>query len=278
MPRSFAQFLTVTVLTTFGPLCFALVLVLSHLPIAEGIHDSEHPETATQLPDFKAITQTKERKQAFVELMLPLVEARNTAILKSRTSLVKMQQALAEEKPLTTKQLALLERLRERYQVKTDPDVDMEKVLDTLLLRADIIPESMVLAQAAVESGWGTSRFAGEAQNLFGQWCYTEGCGLVPERRARNARHEVQTFATVEEAISSYFRNLNTHKAYTEFRRVRAQLRAEGEPISGSRLVATLEKYSSRGAAYTHELRRVIKANRFEQLTLSSINQDTLIR
>ncbi|MBE8716273.1 glucosaminidase domain-containing protein [Cellvibrio polysaccharolyticus] len=273
MKTSLFKYLSAGIFTGYAAFCLVIVIALSNYRLPGDDHFGEHLTTSTLLPDFAAIEQTPERKQAFLEMMLPLVEAKNIAIVKSRNSLLKMQTALESEQPLTTKQLSLLQKLRDRYHVTEEDEPDQQKAVAQLLLRADVIPESMVLAQAAVESGWGTSRFAGEAHNLFGQWCYTPGCGLVPARRASNAKHEVQLFENVEGAISAYFRNLNTHRAYQSFRKLRAQLREEGKALSGSQLVTTLGKYSSRGQAYIEELRTVIRANRLEALTQTHAHQ-----
>lgn len=272
MKTSLFKYLSAGIFTGYAAFCLVMVIALSNYRLPGDDHLSDLT-TSTLLPDFAAIEQTPERKQAFLEMMLPLVEAKNIAIVKSRNSLLKMQTALESEQPLTTKQLSLLQKLRDRYHVTEEDEPDQQKAVAQLLLRADVIPESMVLAQAAVESGWGTSRFAGEAHNLFGQWCYTPGCGLVPARRASNAKHEVQLFENVEGAISAYFRNLNTHRAYQSFRKLRAQLREEGKALSGSQLVTTLGKYSSRGQAYIEELRTVIRANRLEALTQTHAHQ-----
>lgn len=257
--------------------CAILVAVLSHTSV-NPLSDVEELVTEltseTLLPDFASIKQTPERKKAFVEMLRPLVEAKNDAILKSREKLLAIQEKLARGEALSAVQTRNLAKLRERYHVSETTYPDATKAVEILLLRADVIPESMVLAQAALESGWGTSRFAEEAHNLFGQWCYTQGCGLIPERRASSAKHEVQLFANVEEAISAYYRNINSHNAYRELRKLRKELRDQGNPLTGSHLVSTLNKYSSRGEEYVRELKTVIRVNRFEQLTLSANQPD----
>lgn len=226
--------------------------------------------SSTPLPDFASIEQTPERKKAFVDLLLPMVEQKNNYIQKNRKSLYKMKLQLAEGKPLTEKQTAKLEQLRERYRVRHETYPETARAIEILLLRADIIPSSMVLAQAAIESGWGTSRFAVEAHNLFGQWCYKPGCGLVPERRPPNATHEVQKFDSVEASVDAYYRNINTHNAYREFRQLRATLRAQDGELTGTELVEGLGKYSGRGDVYINALRTVIRVNDFENLQLSA--------
>lgn len=260
----------------------ALILFLAHhsLPKDE-IAAPKEPEitdliSSTPLPDFVSIEQTPERKKAFVDLLLPMIEQKNNYIQKNRKSLYKMKEQLAEGKPLTEKQQIKLEQLRERYRVRHEVYPETARAIEILLLRADIIPSSMVLAQAAIESGWGTSRFAVEAHNLFGQWCYKPGCGLVPERRPANATHEVQKFDSVEASVDAYYRNINTHNAYREFRQLRAALRAQDGELTGTELVEGLGKYSGRGDVYIRELRTVIRVNDFENLQLSAADVEPL--
>ena len=124
--------------------------------------------------------------------------------------------------------------------------------------------ERNAMAQAAVESGWGTSRFAEEAHNLFGHWCYTAGCGIVPSKRPAGAKHEVKKFNNVEESLTAYFNNINTHNAYRPWRQLRAQLRDAPQQFTGSTMVAELGKYSGRGSVYIQELRTVIRSNNLE--------------
>lgn len=260
----------------------ALILFLAHhsLPKDETAAPKEPEVTdlisSTPLPDFVSIEQTPERKKAFVDLLLPMIEQKNNYIQKNRKSLYKMKEQLAEGKPLTEKQQIKLEQLRERYRVRHEVYPETARAIEILLLRADIIPSSMVLAQAAIESGWGTSRFAVEAHNLFGQWCYKPGCGLVPERRPANATHEVQKFDSVEASVDAYYRNINTHNAYREFRQLRAALRAQDGELTGTELVEGLGKYSGRGDVYIRELRTVIRVNDFENLQLSAADVEPL--
>lgn len=280
MQKKFAPWLLGSAFVGYAIGTLGLVILLAHYPLS-GTEDALAPEpevtdlvSSTPLPDFVAIEQTPERKQAFVDLLLPMIEQKNKYIERNRTSLNKMKQQLAEGKPLTEKQLARLEKLRERYRVRHETYPETERAIEILLLRADIIPTSMVLAQAAIESGWGTSRFAVEAHNLFGQWCYKPGCGLVPERRPAAAKHEVQKFESVEASVDAYYRNINTHNAYREFRQLRATMRAQDGELTGTELVDGLGRYSGRGEVYIDELRTVIRVNDFENLKLSAVAPD----
>jgi Bax protein len=131
-----------------------------------------------------------------------------------------------------------------------------------LLRRVDVVPETLVLVQAANESGWGTSRFALEGLNFFGQWCFRRGCGIVPENRPDGMNHEVRIFKSVNASIRSYLRNINTHAAYLELRLLREQRRAEGKDIRALDLTPGLLSYSERGEDYIDELNAMIRVNR----------------
>ncbi len=131
--------------------------------------------------------------------------------------------------------------------------------------RVNVIPPSLALAQAANESGWGTSRFAREANNYFGQWCYETGCGLVPARRDKNKTHEVAAFESPKESVGRYINNLNSNRAYQSLRDIRSRLIANNEPVTGYALAAGLNRYSERGADYVSELRAMIDYNKLSQ-------------
>jgi Bax protein len=154
----------------------------------------------------------------------------------------------------------LLWDLARKYDVKTD-DLHDIGFISRLLHRVDVLPPSLVLAQAANESAWGTSRFAQKGNNLFGQWCYTEGCGLVPANRSDEYHYEVKSFSSVEEAINAYFRNLNTFPVYQDLRVIRQSLRDDSKPIDGISLTEGLGRYSTRGAEYIDDLKRMIYKN-----------------
>ena len=144
-----------------------------------------------------------------------------------------------------------------------------------LIRRVDVIPTSLVLAQAANESAWGTSRFAREGNNIFGQWCFDEGCGLVPNRRGEDASHEVRAFASVEAAVRAYFRNLNTHPSYEDLRTLRASMRMQGLPLNSMVLARGLTRYSERGMDYVLELQDMIRINELRERDRVFLNSAT---
>lgn len=244
-----------------GTLVLTLILSLqSYRPAGLG-----QLSGSSRLPDLRKIEDTSQRKQAFVDQLMPLIEQKNQALIQLRQELNQARAQLADEQPLTHVQQKRIERLSRRYKVEVEPPITPSDI-NTLLRRLDALPPSMVLAQAAKESGWGTSRFARQGNNLFGQWCYTKGCGLVPKNRNSGARHEVQKFSGVEDAINAYYRNINTHQTYRDVRTRRAQARQKNAELSGLDLINGLNGYSSRGEVYVQELAQLIRYNDFDKL------------
>jgi Bax protein len=216
----------------------------------------------SKLPDFSAIKDVQARKQAFFDYLRPAVEYRNALNAERRLLLGAVELRVKHELPLSPADQKFLEDMSVRYRIPED--TSLEDSLQMLQRRIDIIPESMVLAQAALESGWGTSRFARKVNNLFGQWCFEAGCGLVPGRRAAGARHEVASFDSVDQAIAAYFRNINTHPVYAPAREIREQAREADKRPSGTSMAAGLLRYSERGDDYVDEVLAVIRVNRLE--------------
>lgn len=266
MNKHASQWLLGFAFAAFPLITLFLVLVLASVSPQQFFTamDDDELTSNTLLPDFAAIEQTPERKAQFLDMLRPLIDEKNAKLLKSRERLLKIKNEWDTKQTVTGVNKRNLEKLREKFRVTYKTYPEDARAIEILLLRVDVIPPAMVLAQAAVESGWGTSRFAEEAHNLFGHWCYTPGCGLVPSRRSANAKHEVKKFNNVEESLTAYFNNINTHNAYRPWRQLRAQLRHDEAQFTGSTMVAELGKYSSRGPAYIHELRTVIRANNLE--------------
>lgn len=209
------------------------------------------------LPDFSEYSQVQQKKRAFFEYMLPLIQETNQQVIAERKEL----DLLAENAPgLNFFQRIKLGQLAEKYFVSQEDKTDSQ-VIEQLMLRVDPVPASLALAQAAIESAWGTSRFAVQGNNLFGQWCYTKGCGLVPRNREVGRQHEVAVFSTVSESVESYIRNINTHRAYSALRASRARLRAEKISVSGYQLAENLLEYSELREKYVHEVQAVIRLN-----------------
>jgi Bax protein len=230
--------------------------------LAVGVSDPRGPGTEP-LPAFHEIEPVTERKQEFFDYLTPVIRAENERIRQQRVRLMEIAEAHEQGHAPGWQDRRFLAGLAEEYRLDADA-LTTPELLDALLLRVDIIPRSLVLVQAAKESGWGSSRFARRANNLFGQWCYDPGCGLVPQNRLPGRTHEVRSFDTVRDAVASYVRNLNTHPSYEALRDVRAALRVQDAPLSGVRLAEGLQRYSERGEVYVREGQAMIRQNGLE--------------
>jgi len=210
------------------------------------------------LPEFDQ-ENVDERKQAFFDYLRPIVRYYNERIAEEREWLLDA----TESGPPNWLARRRLRELAERYRIDME-SVGLEETIELLWRRVDTVPESLVLIQAAKESGWGRSRFAREGNALFGQRCYEEGCGIVPGARTEKSMFEVQSFETAAQSVESYIRNLNTHDRYIVMRRARHQLRQRGADVSGTELAAYLDDYSERGPAYVAEIQSMIRQNDLE--------------
>ena len=207
----------------------------------------------TNLPsDLSELPSIAERKRLFIQSMLPIILRINEVILEERHRILTLSAKEAGE--LSRGERAWLAAVAERYGVEGGG-------FAALIERADILPPSLALAQAAEESGWGTSRFARDGNAVFGERTYTEGAGMVPDRRDSDKTHEVKAFAVLPVSIITYMLNLNTHWAYESLRRERAKMRAAGAPLDGLRLARTLHRYSERGQAYIETIVSIIRGN-----------------
>ncbi len=214
----------------------------------------------SEIPNFADIKDVHKKKQSFFNFMRPIIELENASVLKNRERLLGLHDKHLEKTALSSDDLAWLDRLRKKYKVKQTSD-DPDYFWDDLLRRVDIMPMELALIQAAMESGWGTSRFALAGNNIFGQWCFTRGCGIVPDGRDKDAKHEVRKFGSVKESVRSYIHNLNTNKAYNGFRELRFEQRKLDIDPSGYGLVSEMPKYSERGEEYIEEIRSMILTN-----------------
>lgn len=228
--------------------------VTAHLPAIPDV------PVYRDLPDFMSMTDVTEKKEAFFRFLLPIAEAENIRILHDRAHL-KATYERFKNNELTEADKKQLEDWIEYYRLEDDIAID-EHLFGLLKRRIDIIPEMMILVQAANESGWGTSRFSRKGLNLFGQWCYSKGCGLVPAARDEDGRHEVANFDSVNASVKSYMRNINTHGAYLDLRLLREQKRLDNQDILAGDLITGLSSYSERGVDYIDELRAMIRINR----------------
>lgn len=263
MQKTFSQWMLGLALLAYAIGCMVLVFVLSLHPLSGKI-DSDVLTSNTLLPDLNAVNQPMERVQLFIETLRPLVDQKNELILSTRERLLQIKDTLAQKRELGFVDQEQLDRLRVDFSVTKEDYPTDKQAVDVLLSRVDIIPPSMVIAQAAIESGWGTSLFAQEGNNLFGEWCFSKGCGIVPTRRAASATHEVRRFDSIEDSLNSYYKNINTNNAYRNLRELRAKIRNDAEKFKGTVLVAGLGKYCGRGDIYITEVRSLIHSANLE--------------
>ncbi|MFZ5608430.1 MAG: glucosaminidase domain-containing protein [Pseudomonadota bacterium] len=193
-------------------------------------------------------------KRRFLATTAPLILKVNALITADRARLERLATAMRQGRAPNRAQKAWLARLWQAYGVD-------EGDFTTLLERLDVVPPSLALAQAAVESAWGRSRFAAQGNALFGQWTW-RGRGLVPTARAAGARHRVRAFPDLLRSVYAYIHNLNTHAAYAAFRAERQRQRLAGAGWDSPALADTLLNYSALGEAYPRKLRAVMRVNR----------------
>ena len=229
------------------------------------------PISLTLLPkEIKQIENTKKRKNLFIQIILPLVIKENNKIKLDRNKLFsilnKSKNTKSEKNWLNTK--------FKQYGV-------LNKDLSTLKVRMDEVPVSMAIAQAAKETGWGTSRFAQEGNALFGQWTWS-GNGIKPAGADDESTHKVMKFKVLQASVKAYQRNLNTHSTYRDFRSARAEFREEGKKLDSMILSEYLDKYAETGKEYVVILQKIIKQNNLDdfddaKLLPSSIDLESLI-
>ena len=213
-------------------------------------------------PDFSAMS-IEQKKREFFAFLSPMITDVNFQMTADHDRVRELLNASERGEEPGWFDRRWLERLAGKLEVAIH-EMPLQEALQTLERRAGVVPESIVLAQAAMESGWGTSRFAREGNNYFGQRCYEAGCGMRPQARPDGVRFGLARFASPRASVESYMRNLNTHTEYRQFRELRKELRDRGRPITGLALVRGLSGYSERGADYVAEIAAMIRANDLE--------------
>ena len=192
---------------------------------------------------------TKTKRELFIKIVLPLILYENEKIIDDRKRLFKI---LGKNFNSPGEKVWLNRRFKE-YKIE-------DKDLAELKMRMDIIPVSIAVAQAANESGWGTSRFALEGNALFGQWTWSKK-GISPKNKDPDQSHKILQFQILKASVRAYKNNLNTHNAYKEFREVRAKLRQSGTTITGLALIKYLKRYASIGEKYTEIIEGIMVQN-----------------
>ena len=229
------------------------------------------PIALTLLPaEIKMIENTKKRKDFFIQIILPLILEENKNINLDRKRLF----SIINKSNNTNAEKKWLEKKYKQYGI---PSRD----LSILKRRMDIVPVSLAIAQAAKETGWGTSRFAQQGNALFGQWTWS-GEGLKPKDAEKSEGHKVMRFNVLQASVRAYQRNINTHSSYEDFRLARAKLRDLGEPLDSMILSEYLDKYAETGNEYVKVLQKIIQQNNLKdfddaKLLPSSIALESLI-
>jgi len=211
------------------------------------------PIALTWLPyELKNIESSKERKNLFIKIVLPLILEENKNIKLDRLKLF----SIINKSNNSELEKKWLKKKYKQYGVK-------ENDLSSLKVRMDVVPTSLALAQAAKETGWGTSRFAQEGNALFGQWTWS-GEGLKPKDSDKNEGHKVMKFNVLQASVRAYNRNLNTHKSYQDFRKARADMRDNKSELDSLKLAEYLDKYAETGQKYVEVLKQIIEQNNFK--------------
>jgi Bax protein len=229
------------------------------------------PVALTLLPqEIKMIENTKKRKEFFIQIILPLILQENNNIKLDRKTLF----SIINKSNNTDLEKKWIEKKYKQYGVPS-------KDLSVLKIRMDEVPVSLAIAQAAKETGWGTSRFAQEGNALFGQWTWS-GEGLKPKDADKDEGHKVMKFNVLQASVRAYQRNLNTHSSYKGFRLARAKLRDMGKNLDSLILVQYLDQYAETGSKYVEVLQKIIKQNNLKdfddvKLLPSSIELESLI-
>ncbi len=211
-----------------------------------------------EAPDFASIKDVTERKETFLTYFDRSIRKLNNAVAGDREKI----ELLASSRDFSGGRLDWLKSKAAQYEVAGDFS---PAFFDRLLSRVDVLPPALILAQTALESGWGTSRYAVEGNNFFGQKCFQEDCGIAPTDPAPGQKFEFMPFETPFDSVNAYMFNLNTHDAYAQLRAIRARMKKNGEPVTGYGLAEGLAHYSESGQGYVREIRNIIRSNHLDE-------------
>lgn len=227
---------------------FLFLVIVSNPIHANEFWGLEAWMNSIRTPDFDQINDVKKRKDSFFAYLLPEIQRQNSKIIEIRNNI----KSAKIDAPT-------LSKLKRYYRLDA-------KATDTELLDAiDIVPTSLILAQAAYESDWGRSRFAKYYHNFFGLWCFTNGCGVIPLRRDIDATHEVAKFSSLSKGIEYYLLSINRNPAYSILRKIRKHKRDNNQTITGIGLSEGLENYAEIGYDYVETVQAIIRQNNLEQ-------------
>jgi Bax protein len=230
--------------------------------------DTVPPYAIQNLPYCLDTLDKVEKKTVFYRALLPIVLAENSRIWNERIFL--LQQFGLGQVDVQSDAGREVARIAARYRV--DGDLNEPVMRDTLLRRVDVVPVTLVLAQAAQESGWGTSRFALESNNLFGMWTWDKDAGSVPLNRRDDATHMVRVYPNIESSVRAYLHNINIGFAYTDFRDLRSEMRAGGKPLDPFALAGALDRYSAAGDIYVNDIRQMLHSTELDKLSALTLD------
>jgi len=202
------------------------------------------------------------KKRLFFRASAPLILRANELIMVDRNRLKDIRSSDKKNAAISEKDKSWILQLAEVYKVDAEDDQVTSTIIDALWKKVDIIPASLALAQAAEESGWGTSRFAAEGNAVYGQWTWGSNAITPEKQRKELGNYGIASFETLQQSICAYMLNLNTHNAYASLREKRAELREKDEKITGNILAGQLTKYSERGEEYVKSLRSLMEYNK----------------
>ena len=208
------------------------------------------------------------KKIKFIETLLPLISYQNQKIIVERGRLSEIYDHLDAHKTLHKNDIIFLEQMAKKYLINSKNKHKINLV-EELLQSVDVIPNSIVLAQAANESGWGSSRFAKEYNALFGQYTYDEKNGVVPLRRDKGERYLIRYFSSIDKSVESYFKNINTHYAYKKFRQIRSEMNTNNVGFNVKLLTQHLDVYAE-DEFYVETINSIIETNNFMQFDLTN--------
>ncbi len=243
---------------------FLIIFIVIVFAITDIVHASQlrdiqiiEIEQFTSVPEFSGILTYDENIQSFFDFLSPIIKSENSYIMQDRIKLLKLIKK-SEKGNLNNNDINWIND-RARYYKLQNFSYKSQENLSYLLIRIDVIPELMVMSQAAIESAYGTSGFAKKANNLFGMRTLSPNRGIIPKQHAKNTRIYVAKYDTINQSIQCYLRNLNTHQAYDSLRKMRKDFRKINEPLDAFKLVYGLKKYSTEGDIYVQKIRRTMK-------------------
>ena len=214
----------------------------------------------TSLPtNLSQIESLSKKKRIFLSIILVGAYHANCQLLRDKVKLKQIDKKYHNSGQLNKEEKDWLADKIYKYRVQGK---NQQEKIKKLKRKIDIVPLSLIMAQAACESGWGVSRFAQQANNIFGEWTFSNQAeGIVPKERPAGADYKIEKFSTIQEAINSYLLNLNSHPAYKKFRTLRWECRQQGEQITSLKLLSGLTNYSEEGKEYLNKVRAIIEDN-----------------